>query len=448
MREIDVSTLNPRFTMHTPLDESQLLALIENKLDSATAARLKAALADHPEQLALIERMQADRTLLRSLPEPALPRDLMEALEPALARPMLLAPLSASDYRKQHAYARRPRVMRLAMAAAVLLAALAGVWAASTGILTRSNDMSPPGDNLLASRTPGEDLSPSRLDQDGRLTEPGNTLLASAATLPPEDRITVHHLPPPVDVRAELANAARALGKPDAPSAAADTALAAAQPPCEAPFVLVIETASADDAVAMLKASTAQVDLPVALVRNVTEEEVIRYGHMLAMRSAAERGNREAPATASVDESPNDRPALPAANSPARAFEPLLREASKDHNLDLGEQLAGDPRHAAAIADQLRYSTAGVQYALTVPADRVAETLMALNLAPGLTTSLRTFDTLQEEGEAFPRAQSPELLWIDHLRRIRTALAQAGLPQSGDVVIPVRVEVRGARKRN
>jgi hypothetical protein len=427
-----------------PFDESQLLALIEDQLDASAAARFRAELTDKPALLAQIDAMRADRQGLRSLPEPALPRDLLEALEPALARPMLLAPLSAAEYRKRHSRTRRPRTASLALAAAVLLALFAGVWAASTGMLTGDRNATPDPSDIHASRTPGEGVlaQRSRIATDSAFSD---SMLASAADVAVHERVTVHHLPPPIDVRIALADASsKAVGPNHIATAASDLRAAAAIEPVTAPFVLVIETDNLERAIELLSRPLDPAKATISLVRNVTEEEVLEFGHMLALRSNIAR-QAEPPAVASTRTTTADR-SQPVANAPARAGDFELSPEVPE--LVLGEQVAGDPGRAASVEEQLRFSNAGVQYALTVPADRLAEALMAVNLAAGQTTSLRSLDALDAPPiEKLPRTMPVELQWIEQLRSIRQSLANVDLAEARDVVIPVRIEVRESRKR-
>lgn len=422
-------------------DEAQLLALIEDQLDTSAAERFKAELADKPELLKQIEQMRADRASVRSLPEPELSRDLLESLEPALARPMLLAPLSAAEYRKRHAHARRPRrFARLAMAAAFLLIVFAGVWAASTGLLTGGDDRVSAVNDIVASRTPGAGVVDQRALHDG-------SMLASADDTQPFDRVTVHHLPPPTDVREALSEMRLAAAEPaDAGMAKRSGATrsdgAAKAKLAEAPFALVIETDDLDRTITLLSETVDPASAPMSLVRNITENEVLEYGKMLARQGAATK-RLSAPSVASA--STEDRSA-PSANSPARAMEPL--PAPLPGSLPLGEQLAGDPERAADVSDQLRFSNAGAQYALTVPADRVAEALMAINLASGQTTSLRSLDAIDAApAEKSKRAVSLELQWIEQLRDIRQSLEKIDFANASNVVIPVRIDVRESRSR-
>ena len=114
--------MNDRFT------ESELLAFVEDELDAATRTTLDARLAGDPGLRARLTAMQEDRTVLRGVPEPALPVDFIAALEPQLARPMLMQAPPGSYRRRHHRAARRSRQLRLAVAAGLLVAFGAGLW--------------------------------------------------------------------------------------------------------------------------------------------------------------------------------------------------------------------------------------------------------------------------------------------------------------------------------
>ena len=112
--------------------EADLLALIEGELAPKQAARLRQRLAGDPQMAALVQRLQDDRQMLRTMDEPPLPADLITELEPMLARPMLM-PVSG-DWRQRYK-PRRPWRRYAAIAAVVCMALLAGVWAAASGLL-------------------------------------------------------------------------------------------------------------------------------------------------------------------------------------------------------------------------------------------------------------------------------------------------------------------------
>ena len=71
-------------------DQDRLLAFVEGELDPTDAAALEAELATVPGARELVRALAEDRRDLRSMPEPAPPIDFRRAVEPALARPMLM----------------------------------------------------------------------------------------------------------------------------------------------------------------------------------------------------------------------------------------------------------------------------------------------------------------------------------------------------------------------
>ena len=104
-------------------EEAQLLALIEAQLDHATAQQLRKRLEAHSGAGELIERLQADRELLRSEPEPALDVDLVAELEPLMARPILMGP--PGEFRRRRTRRRR---WVLPLAAGLGVAFVGGLW--------------------------------------------------------------------------------------------------------------------------------------------------------------------------------------------------------------------------------------------------------------------------------------------------------------------------------
>lgn len=415
--------------MNQPLDEAQLLALIEDQLDANAAKRVRDELADKPELLGQIDRMRADRAAVRDLPEPALSRDLLEALEPALARPMLLAPLSAAEYRKSHSRAPRPRFAKLALAAAVLLAMMAGVWAATSGLLRREAVTT---SDMLTTRTT------DNADDQGinKSAVASNTIDPAMVALAPTDRVTVHHFPPPTDVRTALADMHLGTVAANSTATIADESASA---PATAKFALVIETADVDSTIDLLSSLIEPSKANAALVRNATEDEVIAYGHALAVRAGASQPG--APRMASADETPEIR----------------LSELGLDHGKmpivdkslpEIGKHIAGESTCAATIEEQLQFADSGAQYALTIPADHLAELLLAVNTTPGQFSTLRTVDTITSQREENELGSvSMELQWLLQLREIQESLSDIDRATHADIVLPVRIEARPARKR-
>jgi len=153
-----------------PIDESTLLAWIEGELGPQERRRVSAALALHPDLRDRVERMRADRDLLRTMPDAVAPPGLLAGLADAIEREMLLvdadhedesgSPLpihAAPGTRAATHTARAARARRLpilarpvSLAASILLATGAVFWlsmqirSASGPIGTRPADGSAP----------------------------------------------------------------------------------------------------------------------------------------------------------------------------------------------------------------------------------------------------------------------------------------------------------------
>ena len=122
--------------MSQRFDESQLLELIEGELDSAAAASLRGRVADDPKTLAMLAKLENDRHVLRSLPEPEPPPQLQSQIENILARPMLIEAVKPGVYRRQQRrIARQRRLRQLATAAIIALSISGAVWAAANFLL-------------------------------------------------------------------------------------------------------------------------------------------------------------------------------------------------------------------------------------------------------------------------------------------------------------------------
>ena len=91
--------------MVDPFSESELLEFIEDQLAPRRVASLRRRLADHPEIEAMVDQLLADRRLLRTTSEPALPLDFVTELEPQLARAAVTTSVpetAPGAYRRRH----------------------------------------------------------------------------------------------------------------------------------------------------------------------------------------------------------------------------------------------------------------------------------------------------------------------------------------------------------
>ena len=186
-------------------DESELLELIEGGLDARRAEALSRELDADPKAAGLIERMRRDRALLKSLEEPDVPRDLMQALEPLLARPMLLDSPPSKGLVDDPRRGRRLWPRLTAVAALIALVVLAAVWAATLGLPPRSGQPSTDEfalrDESAAAR---RDASRELLDQAGELSadqpradamagKAGSAMNVMDPAWPPPDAEIHHH---------------------------------------------------------------------------------------------------------------------------------------------------------------------------------------------------------------------------------------------------------------
>ena len=162
--------------MRDRFSESDLLAFIEGELSARNRRAFVSRLESDVQLRGRVEQMCEQRAALRELPEPALPADFLAALEPQLARPVLMS-AQPGAYRRRHQRSTRRRQLVRACVAAVLLAALfGGVW--SLAVLVprvfrpASDDPGPKiARNTTSTGTPRFDTGPSgdvnAPDEDG-----------------------------------------------------------------------------------------------------------------------------------------------------------------------------------------------------------------------------------------------------------------------------------------
>ncbi|MHC5114976.1 MAG: hypothetical protein ACYTGP_11180 [Planctomycetota bacterium] len=382
--------------------------------------------------------MQADREQLRSLDEPGVPMDFVAALEPQLARSMLIdgpdAESSAPSYqpgayrrkhqrrfRREH---RRHRLTRFAVAALVLVALSAGLWATITlvpfgsgggeGERLVNNDTALPPDDALAVATP----APSSV-----ATPDADTPLAA-------DEVVHHRLPMPAPTR--LANAV-----PDA----------ATEPiTVETGFALVIHADDAADVETVFSrvlaelageatATAAPAPDSVALVRNFTHDEARR----LLRQWSAGTSAPGAPVVSGVaDLSPE---AVERQLPKWRGELDRQRETSSEHLLG--------PRDIAPDWErQLDLSARGATHTIVVPESRLAEFLSRLRLAEGQQTFLRPLPVKGDaSGDDVPADDATMRRWVKDFQLVRDFIAKLDEAtgrehQEASVVLPVVIETR------
>ena len=194
--------------------DTELLAYVEERLPPRRAAALESRLAGDPGSADLarrLRRMREDRRRLRSIAPPPLPVDFVAELEPQLARLMLID--AAPPVARPGAYRRRHRrvtlrvfAAQLAVAAMVVVAAGAGLWAL-VHVVARSVAPPEPGEIEVAAAMPVSPPSPGA----ARIASPGvgaaiglavGPVVAPAEEPWPPPRTLIHHrgpLPPGPD---------------------------------------------------------------------------------------------------------------------------------------------------------------------------------------------------------------------------------------------------------
>jgi len=394
--------------MFDGFDEADLLALVEDELEPARAQALRARLAVNPHALAVIDAMRRDRAGMRAQPQPILPGDLLAELESAIARPMLMPPAPAPNWRRKYRKRRWPR--RAAVAAAIGLLGLGGVWAGAEGI-TALLDLLPHGDDLAARDDTTEVGTPPRGQDVVVALGP-----APVVEPPPADSAVAVSDPDPRATRRERRAAPGRRSIDELP------AYTAAQ------FALVVESA---DVAAVEATLTGLLDGErTALVRNFSYEEA---GY-LADRLNVERG------LAGLDElveawaaaEPGPTPLVSPRADRRKAQELARHLQSLRHDQDAvarSSQLAGARRDAPPYETQLSLSERGASHTVTVPARRLNEVLAAL--AERFPTRLAILH--DDEGSAAGSA-------AQRLRDYEQA-RQAAAALEGDVVVYLPVVI-------
>jgi hypothetical protein len=366
--------------MMEQFNEHEILALIEGDLDDAAEQSLRQRLRSQPALMESILAMRQDRAMLRSVPEPRLPGDLLREL-PMLTRPMLIQ-TPGTDWRRRQRMRSRLKAAALAMAAMLALGAGVGIWMAVS---------------RLAAWPANEGSRVASIDRaaDGGSSPAIVAAAAGESTWPPEDAVVHHRLP---------------LGKADEPVLAmlggddhAPSPSTSTQPEIlPAAFVLVVEADDPPAALEAVRAAAREFTAHAALVRNLTAADLPR--HMASTGSGAQhRGANEA--------------------------NPAAREAVVE----------GSPALAPAAEQQVRFSDLGAQYTLSVRADDLPSLLARVSSARSRLVSI---DSLRSgESKSASPSKSPEALWLAEAATIQSH-AKALRAEHGDriVLLPVRIE--------
>ena len=405
----------------TDFAESDLLALIEGDLAPKHAARLRQRLAGDPQMAALVERLQDDREMLRTMAEPPLPADLLVELEPMMARPMLLP--DAGDWRRRYR-PRRPWRRYIAFAAVVCMALLAGVWAVGGGLFGGGAV----GDSMLAMQVPP---TPDASREGGAVSLDEST---PGDTLPPPGS-TIHHRHP-VGEATRLADA-REPRRRVPPGPRHDRR--AAPMLTAADFVLVVNAPDGDEQALqdILQRVVAGLDGDVALVRNFSFEQA----QQLARRVEADQGRRLDHALSRASDDFAGIMATGRATGGERlvrrrkAASRLARRVDQSGGaLAVSGQLVGPRSLAPTYEQQIDYAEGGAIWTISVPADRLNDVLAGLHLAEGCETVLQ----LRRDGDALPATGADR--WLSDYPRILREAAQL----NGTVLLPVMINHRPA----
>ena len=409
-------------------DEADLLALIEDELDPERAAALRLRLLEaDPQTRALVEGLRRDREVLRSTPEPGLPRDFLADLEPLLARRMLTE-VPVGEFRRRHARRQRPRSTTLAAAAMLAFAVLGGVWALSTGLL---GPKSTPGDNLIAFGDPEAAPQtsttadrPSRRKTDRLAGEPGEP-----DPLAPT-RGTIHHHKP-LDALAEAFAPLAAADRDDNQRRAVlDAPAPSAQGPIVAGFALLVLSDDEELAEQTVQKVVADLGDRTALVRNFSYEEAERLEQQWLIASARAR-RRAQPTEAATMKSVRSEMAK-ALDKNAHRYERLADLARQQfrerRNRDwadetkLSEQLHGPAEAAPSLEQQLELSRRGATHTIAIRVSQLNKLLAGITLESGQATALRMLPGPDDELLKASRALT-DLAW-EELRKVRQLVSR------------------------
>ncbi|MCA9285810.1 MAG: hypothetical protein KDA22_11375 [Phycisphaerales bacterium] len=384
-------------SMEQGVRESELLDLIEGNLDPVAARSARERLArTSPELVAAVDQLRADRDALRSLEAVSPPRDLVLAVEPLLARSMLVG-------RRTPPWQPGRRAWVVGASAAAVLGLSAGVWMVSDAF--RGSPSGPPlsGQANLADR-------PDPIDQ----TAP--VLMAS------DPAGELHHAVPSSQGR----RAFDALLAQDAASASIPGSTTADV----AGFAIVIESNDSAATRERLIEALADCTIPSALVRNFSIEEAVEFQRRWSPDLSGTGATAPRLADAGGDRRAlHHRLADHARNAAARA---LAGGASDADAPTLGEQLAGRPADAATPETQLDLADRGYELSATLGAVDLPKVLARLSEA-GLQVRL----TELGDGSSSTRVDGSALgAW----RRWNDVASRAALDPTVRVTVPMTIQ--------
>lgn len=420
-----------RFTEH------ELLDLVEGGLDALEAEALRSRLAGEPHAQVMVQQMQADRSRLRGLDQPELPAELLARIEPMLARPMLMAPLDeaaplpagmarATDFRRQRRQ-RTHRIVwsRVAVAASLLLALLAGVWALVAGVIGPQlnqrerlavNDLDDRNDRPNESRALRDRPDTTRTDDSAATSDDAPRLAAGVA---PDEGVTE-------SVPADL----------DAAVVAAD-------------FALVVRSSDAAEIEHVLARAVEDFGDHGAVVRNFSFAHAQRLER--EWRLADARGTRQTPplmaAAPGSDVNLQWKTAEEFKMLADRVRARLEKASARSEPGSMAQTesgvFAGPQDLAPTLERQLDFSSRGAAYTIALPAAKVNHLVERLTLVEHQETALRVLPappTAPSAGEDSGETWQPVALWLNEGPIVRQAVERLSRAREGATVhVPVIV---------
>jgi hypothetical protein len=433
-------------------NELELLDLIEGELDATAEAALRIRLQDQPGALETLQRMQADRAALRSTPQPALPMNFLAAVEPFLARPMLIETPAhvehskPGEFRRLHRRrARRIRWRRLALAAAIACGVLGAVWAAivqfsnlTTPLATGPNQLAESNGDQATAAAAGTN-QPLAADRQPNINS--NVIAAGNS---------IHHyqptaMPPELAFGSPTQPGIRAAGV-DADTSAAGSRIVAAD---VAIVVSVRDVSAAEQELAQRVTSLGE---SAALVRNFSFEQAKKLEEQWRLAHAgATRGDDE-PVIADVK--PRSAATPRSSSQHMQRLAQRVREqlahngASMQPATSAAENapLAGPKNLAPALEQQLDFSSRGAAYTIAVRASDLAELLQELGTGHWASGSrMPQQGVILRMMPAGANSSTPEALpnsvaWFTQAPRVRQAIGQLQQNPSAIVLLPVIVQ--------
>ena len=415
----------------------QLLALIEAELDQGAAQELRQRLEAHSGAVELVERLRADRELLRSEPVPSLDVDLVAELEPLMARPILMGP--PGEFRRRRTSRRR---WVLPLAAGLGVALLGGLWV----VLSHGpRPVGGAGDPALAHGPESRQREADTVSSDpwagGADPGSGSQLLTAgegSERLGPGPGGVIHHDGPleVVVTRGDRsADTLRPPGVPgDHPRLLALT------------FALALEVADPGRAELILRSCLGDLGPRTALTRNLDWEEV----QLLTEKWQRERfPPGQPPAEARAGDVPAAAPPAPGTRTLREISERLRRLTEDSHGqrqeneILLSKQLLGAPELSPSFQQQLAFSEYGAGYTISIPLGELRALLGRLGVTQGHATRLTMLLPATDDRSAGRAEDEDDQArgWVAQRRQVQAAVA--ALRDAGDdtiVLLPVVIE--------